>query len=150
MIDEAYNKVKNQLGPCGITCGSCVLGNGTIADTATKTKEFINGYGIKEWAPLVPGGKELNWQETEKTLDWLTQYALCNGCEQGGGPPDCTIRTCANEKNHSVCNQCDELEKCEKFDWLKDYGTILKNTLSENIGLSKQEYIKKQLKQNNN
>ena len=55
---------------------TCVLGNGTIAETAEKTKEHITGYGIKEWAPMVPGGKDINWIETEKTMDWMTQYAL--------------------------------------------------------------------------
>ena len=46
--------VKNQVGPCGITCGSCDLGNGTAAETAKKTIELINSIGIKEWAPVTP------------------------------------------------------------------------------------------------
>ena len=43
MQEEAFNIVKDQAGPCGITCGTCVLGNGTIAETAGKTKSYIAG-----------------------------------------------------------------------------------------------------------
>jgi len=99
MQEKAYEAVKTQAGSCGITRGSCVLGNGTIAETAGKTKAYIQGYGIKEWAPMVPGGGELNWEETEKVLEWMNKYSYCPGCEKGGGPPDCSIRTCANEKD---------------------------------------------------
>jgi hypothetical protein len=145
MKEEAYNNVKDQAGPCGITCGTCVLGNGTIAETAEKTKEYILGYGIKDWAPMVPGGKDINWTDTEKTLDWMTQYATCVGCEKGGGPPDCAIKTCAQEKGYLLCNQCNEIDDCNKFDWLQDYATTLKNNLNKAKGLSKKEYIEKQL-----
>ena len=146
MQEEAFNTVKDQAGPCGITCGTCVLGNGTIAETAAKTKSYIAGYGIKEWAPLVPGGAEIDWTETEKTLEWMTKYAGCQGCEKGGGPPDCTIRSCANEKGIQLCSRCSELDGCKKFDWLGDYATALKQTLKENKGKTKEEYIAEALK----
>ena len=90
--------VKNQVAPCGITCGTCELGNGTAAETAKRIIELINSVGIKDWSPSVPGGSDLNWEATEKTLGWMTKYAYCAGCERGGGPPNCAIRMCANEK----------------------------------------------------
>jgi hypothetical protein len=146
MQEEAFNTVKDQAGPCGITCGTCVLGNGTIAETAGKTKGYIAGYGIKEWAHMVPGGAEIDWAETEKTLEWMTKYANCQGCEKGGGPPDCTIRSCANEKDTQLCSRCSELDGCKKFDWLGDYATVLKQTLRDNKSKTKEEYIADALK----
>jgi len=145
MKEEDFNKVKDQAGPCGIACGTCVLGNGTIAEMAEKTKEHITGYGIKEWAPATPGGGDLNWAETERTLDWMVQNANCAGCERGGGPPDCTIRTCAGDKGIELCSQCGGLDDCSKFDWLQDYGKTLKVVLRDNRGLSKEEYVERQL-----
>lgn len=145
MKEEAYNNVKDQAGPCGITCGTCVLGNGTIAETAEKIKEHITGYGMKEWAPMVPGGNDINWIETEKTLDWMSQYATCDGCGKGGGPPDCGIRSCATDNDYQLCSQCKELDDCNKFDFLQDYAKTIKNNLNESMGLSKKEYIEKQL-----
>ncbi len=122
--------VSNQVAPCGITCGTCDLGNGTAAKTAKKTLDLINGIGIKDWAPMVPGGAVLDWTATEKVLDWMNKYAYCAGCEKGGGPPDCAIRLCANEKGYGLCNQCDEFADCTKFDWLGGFAATLKEKLA--------------------
>ena len=141
----SVNDVKNQVGPCGITCCTCDLGNGTLANTSKKTIELINAVGIKDWAPMVPGGDGLDWAATEKTLDWMTKYAFCAGCEKGGGSPTCAIRICANEKGFSLCNECDELEVCTKFDWLGDYSKTLKANLEENRGKTKEEIVSEAL-----
>jgi hypothetical protein len=139
---ESSFDVKKQVGPCGITCGTCFLGNGSVANSAKTTIDYINMIGIKEWAPLVPEGKDLNWDETEKTLNWMTKYAYCEGCEKGGGPPDCTIRMCANKKGYELCNKCNELDDCTKFDWLGEGATSIKQILKENKGKSKQDLVK--------
>jgi len=77
--------VKNQVAPCGITCGTCDLGNGTAAGTAKKTKELIYSIGIKDWAPAFPGGAGLDWEATEKTLEWMTKYAYCGDVRKEAG-----------------------------------------------------------------
>jgi hypothetical protein len=138
--------VKNQIGPCGITCGTCFLGNGSVANSAKTTLDYINMLGIKEWAPLVPEGADLDWDETVKTLNWMTKYAYCAGCEKGGGPPNCTIRLCAKEKAYALCNMCSELAECTKFDWLGERATELKQHLKENVGKSKKDLVKQSQK----
>ena len=130
--------VSNQVGPCGITCGTCFLGNGTMAKTMEEANRYISMSGIKEWAPVVPGGSGINWAKTEKALDWMSKYAYCAGCEQGGGPPECSIRNCANERGVGLCNECSELDICEKFNWLGD-PKALKERLRENKGKTKLE-----------
>jgi len=110
--------LENQVGPCGITCGTCFLGSGTMAKTMGEASHYINMSDIKEWSSQVPGGSEINWVETEKALDWMQKYAYCAGCEAGGGPPDCSIRLCAFERGYELCSQCNELDTCEKFDWI--------------------------------
>lgn len=142
MQEEAFERVRLQVGPCGITCGTCPLGNGTVAETASKALEYVNGYGIKEWAPLVPGGKELDWAGFEKTVNWLTAYGVCLGCEQGGGPPDCAIRACSREKGYELCSQCGEIDGCGRFDWLGGHGAAMKEKLKENRGRAKAELAK--------
>jgi hypothetical protein len=32
IVKEASNKTENQVAPCGIVCGSCPLGNGTVME----------------------------------------------------------------------------------------------------------------------
>lgn len=73
------------MGPCGISCGDCVLGNGTVAETAEKLKQFIQMYGVAEWAPTVPGGSEVDFKGLDQSLDWIQTYTSCPGCEQNGG-----------------------------------------------------------------
>ena len=145
MTDDANQGIMGQMGPCGIACAACVLGNGTVAETAKKTKEYIQGYGVEEWAPQVPGGSEIDFEQFYRYLDWTATHTRCRGCENGGGPPDCTIRNCANDKGHQLCSECAELEGCDKFDWLKDYGKVLKTTLGGAKGRSKQELIEEAL-----
>jgi hypothetical protein len=142
-MNEESKKIGTQVGPCGIVCISCPLGSGAIAETAGRTKEFIKDCQIPKWAPMVSedGGK-IDWSQVDKGLEWMTKYAICAGCESGGGPPDCTIRICAREKGHELCSSCGELDSCDKFDWLKDHGEKLKETLKKSRGMSKEEYIK--------
>jgi hypothetical protein len=71
----------------------------------------------------------------------MTKYTNCEGCEKGGGSPDCTIRICAKEKGFSLCNECDEFEGCTKFDWLGDKSFSLKERLVENKGKTKEQIV---------
>ncbi len=145
-MSDTVVDIMNQVGPCGITCATCDLGNGTLANTSKKTIELINSVGIKNWAPMVPGGAELDWSATEKTLEWMTKYAFCAGCEKGGGSPTCAIRICANEKGFDLCSECNELEGCTKFDWLGDYAQTLRVKLAANKGKSKEQLVSEALK----
>lgn len=146
MIEKAFNAVKDQSGPCGIACGTCVLGTGKIAKSAKQTNDYINNYGVKEWAPEVPGGAELKWDEVNKALEWVSKYAFCVGCEKNGGRPDCPIRNCANEKGFKLCNDCDALGLCDNFEWLNEFGENLKTQLEANKGMSKKEWIVEAIK----
>ena len=145
MQEVGFNSVKDQMGPCGTACGTCALGNGKIAETSKKTLEYANMYAIKEWAHHAPEGEGLDWGGFEKTIGWMAKYAFCFGCEKGGGPPDCDMRTCANQKGFQLCSQCDELEGCNKFDWIGDYAATMKENLAENKGKAKEELIVKAL-----
>lgn len=140
MLKEAFEIVKSQIGPCGITCATCDLGNGTVAETAQKLREYLKMYGVQSWAPTVPGGTDLDFSGLEKALNWVQTYTRCLGCEQGGGPPDCTIRTCSREKGYELCSECTDLEGCEKFSWLGD-PEPLKERLRRSKGKTKQEII---------
>jgi len=145
MTEETLAEVKSQMGPCGIACGGCELGNGTVAAKALDLKNSIEMYGIREWAPMVPGGSEIDFDQLFKNLEWVNTYSRCLGCEEGGGPPDCTIRKCANDKGYDLCSKCSELEECKKFEWLGDYSTTLKQKLIESKGKSKREIIEEAL-----
>ena len=46
MLKEAFETVKNQMGPCGIACATCNMGNGTVAETADKLRGFVGEYEL--------------------------------------------------------------------------------------------------------
>lgn len=134
---------KDQAGPCGIICGSCPLGSGAVAKTAGQTKKSIVDWQIPTWSPSVPGGEAIDWASVDRALSWMEAYARCAGCENGGGPPDCTIRICARERGYDLCGSCEELEECTRFEWLREHGQQIKERLMQCRGLSKEEYVKK-------
>jgi hypothetical protein len=46
----------------------------------------------------------------------LPLMARCSGCLEGGGPPNCGIRDCSQDKGYRTCAECDRLEACGLFD----------------------------------
>jgi hypothetical protein len=141
MTSEPNSPVEGQVGPCGIVCAACDLGNGSVAQTARRLNEYLKFYQVPSWASQVPGGSEVDFSQLEKALNWLQTYALCFGCERGGGPPDCGIRNCSREKGYELCSECSDLEACRKFDWLGETAGRLKKRLMESKGKSKQDII---------
>ncbi|NYT16181.1 MAG: DUF3795 domain-containing protein [Methanomassiliicoccales archaeon] len=141
MKHEAFDRVKNQMGPCGISCGGCALGNGTVAESAEKLNQFIRSYGIAQWAHFVPGGSEIDFKNLDHSLEWIGSLVDCPGCEHGGGPPNCTIRICSKERGLNLCSQCTDLEGCENFQWLGEHGGLLKAKLAEARGKNKKDLI---------
>jgi len=141
MLKEAFDQVKDQMGPCGIACATCDLGNGTVAETAAKLGQYLGMYSVREWAPMLPGGSDIDFDQLDKNLGWVKTYTRCFGCDRGGGPPDCAIKACAGDRGHEICSQCPDLEGCTKFDWLGDYANQLKEKLKAAEGKTKQELI---------
>lgn len=143
MMTEAMDRIRDQAGPCGVVCASCPLGNGTVAESASRTKKHIVECQIPMWSPFIPGGETIDWTAVDRGLEWMEKNACCAGCANGGGPPDCTIRICARERGYDLCSSCSDLDSCTKFEWLKEHGSRLKETLKECQGMTRAEYIKK-------
>lgn len=145
MLEEAFERVKDQMGPCGIVCATCDLGNGTVAGTARKLKRYLSSYGVATWALHVPGGTDVKFDDLDEALEWVGTYTMCFGCEKDGGPPDCAIRICSRERGYEACSECPDLEGCDRFDWLGDYAHRLKEKLGKSRGRSKREIIEEEI-----
>jgi len=68
-MNEALKRIENQVGPCGILCDACLLGSGTVADSAGRTRKQIADCQIPMWAPFVPGGEAIDWAAVDRGLD---------------------------------------------------------------------------------
>lgn len=144
MKREAFQKVKGQVGACGIWCGSCIVGNGMLGELTRRYDELIKGYGLESWAP-----GDFDFGEFKKGLASIAAIPLCPGCLKGGGIAGCSIRSCAGRKKLRDCSECGRLKSCPNKDEIKkmrdgalaaglmvklkkgDSATFLKKSLSE-------------------
>ncbi len=104
----AFENVKDQLGYCGLWCGSCLVGNGTLNELARKCGKAIADYGVNEWGP-----KGIDYNSVLKGLDAIGSMEPCRGCVKGGGRTDCEIRACAVKESLTECVDCDVHEACQ-------------------------------------
>ncbi len=120
--NDAFENVKDQIGFCGIWCGSCVVGNGVLRELTKKYKELIDAYGLQDWAP-----KDFDYQEFSKELESIQRMPLCTGCLKGGGRDNCEIRTCALEKSLEDCTLCQEFGQCKNTELLEHMRSGARN-----------------------
>ena len=104
---RAFESVKNQIGYCGIWCGSCIVGNGALAELTTRYEKILAAYGLKEWAP-----SDFDHASFSRALDMIRRFGTCPGCLKGGGRDSCEIRTCALERGLSTCEGCSAGSAC--------------------------------------
>jgi hypothetical protein len=133
MLTEDHAIVKDQVAPCGIRCGDCDLGNGSVSETATDLMRYVKRYDLPSWAHELPGGSDIDFKQFELNLAWVGKWLKCPGCLRGGGNPECPIRLCAKERDLSNCAQCDDLKVCTKFNWLGEKGESLKDKLADGV-----------------
>lgn len=118
MSTKAFDNVKNQIGYCGIYCGSCVVGNGTLKELTKRYEDIIQRYGLKEWAP-----KDSDFQEFSKGLASIQTIPLCRGCLKGGGRDNCEMKACASSKKIHDCSECNRPEECKNPEILQHMRT---------------------------
>ena len=126
MGTEAFENVKNQIGFCGIWCGSCVVGNGTLRELTKKYETIIKNYDLEEWAP-----KDFEFKEFAKGLTSIQTVPLCPGCLKGGGRDNCEMKACASNRGINDCSECDQPEACKNLEILQKMCTG-----AQNAGLS--------------
>jgi hypothetical protein len=114
MTSEAFENVKNQMGRCGIWCGSCAVGNGSLRELTRKYREMIGAYGLREWAP-----RDFDFEEFSKGLVAIEGIPACSGCLKGGGRDNCGIRACALSKRVEDCTDCEDLTACRHTEILE-------------------------------
>jgi hypothetical protein len=102
-----FNNVKDQVGFCGIWCGSCVVGNGALRRLTRKYKEMTDSYDLKDWAP-----KDFDYAEFAKGLSSIQEIPVCPGCRMGGGRDDCELRACSSARGFRECAECGAGDDC--------------------------------------
>lgn len=123
-----FENVKNQIGCCGIWCGSCLGGNGALQELTRKYEQIIKRSqpSVIEWAP-----KQFNFNGLMRELTFIQAMPNCPGCRKGGGTPNCKVRICALNKGVAYCSQCEQLLTCGEFEELEKNNPKIKEGLIE-------------------
>jgi hypothetical protein len=111
---KAFENVKNQIGYCGIWCGSCGGGNGSIQELARRFEDIVKNQNLEKYVP-----KEFVFKEFLKGLAAIQKMPLCPGCRKSGGPSTCKVRICALDRGVADCSLCEQLARCTKFEQLE-------------------------------
>jgi hypothetical protein len=106
-MSRDYANVRQQIGFCGIWCGGCVVGNGTLRELTERYAGLIKSYGLPEWGP-----EDVAWQELQSGLASIESMPLCPGCLAGGGRDNCEMKGCAQDRGLAECNHCSDLTSC--------------------------------------
>ncbi len=136
---NAFENVKDQIGYCGIWCGSCIVGNGTLREMTEKYKNLTETYDLKDWGP-----KDIDFAQFYKWLESIQKMDLCAGCRKGGGRDNCEMRRCAKEKDLDNCTLCEEFERCSNTEMLNHMrsGALAAGLYVLSKGENKKEFIK--------
>ena len=114
MKTDAFDNVKDQIGYCGIWCGSCVVGTGALMELTRKYRELVTSYGLAEWGP-----KDVDYERFYAALESVQGAPPCPGCLKGGGRDDCELRACATGKGLDDCSACEDQTTCRHADLLE-------------------------------
>ena len=104
------------LGYCGLFCGLCAHRN-RIPRRARLLQETLHEEGWDSWYRHDGSLKDVFpvfWDFLDRLVN------LDCTCRAGGGPPDCKIRTCAEEKGADACPFCAEYP-CALIDGLAEH-----------------------------
>lgn len=142
METQAFENVKSQIGRCGIWCGSCAVGNGTLRSLAKRSEHVIGGHGVDEW-----GATDFDGKEFMKGLKSIQNLPICVGCLKGGGNEVCKIRPCSANRKLSDCTECNEMKTRKNLESLQKVrtGAIQVGMLAkfENDRTDQQELVRK-------
>ncbi len=111
---SAFENVRNQVGCCGIWCGSCVVGNGALRKLTSEYRKMLEAYDVLKW-----GAKDCDPEAFLEGLESIARVPVCAGCLKGGGRENCELRACASSKGIPDCTECDAPENCEHKDLLQ-------------------------------
>jgi len=123
------------VGHCGLYCNACGIRQGKIKNAVKNLHNIIASYGFDRIMPELsqwePSFKHYN--EFEQVMNGLVKlFGDCPGCLQGGGDPNCKVRSCAKQKNYRTCTECSEANNCENLAPYRKYYEIALKSIKQN------------------
>jgi hypothetical protein len=119
---------------CGLYCGDCVRFRSKTTQLAKDLKSELQAVQFDKYAAVKSAAvKELeHYNECLEVLDAVVKLGCDTPCRAGGEGclQRCEVKSCVKSKHIDGCWECDELEECEKFEFLRPvHGDSTKSNL---------------------
>ncbi len=119
---------------CGIYCPDCILYQNEYSPVAAQLKELLSNTEMRDYAAVAsPFGTDFkDYPAFEKILGALAEVQCEKTCRVGGGcsGTPCEIMKCCYSKGFGGCWECEDVEECDKFDFLTPRcGDMPKNNI---------------------
>jgi len=102
---------------CGLYCGDCSFGRGTIPDLARDLRKELRETRFAQAAEVIPFPEFRKYADCYEVLGAMVKLR-CKGCRGGSRSRFCHIAQCAIKKGLEGCWECGELATCTKLEFL--------------------------------
>ncbi len=137
---------------CGLYCNDCVRYRTKMTDNARSLLNELKNNNFYQYAEVKKQFDNVfeNYGVFIDVLEKIVELECKQSCRKGGGCSafDCPIMKCCIEKQYEGCWECEQLNNCNKSDFLKPFhGETPKNNCIilhenglENFALKKQAF----------
>ena len=112
-------------GYCGLFCGDCLRYRSKLTDSAKSLLNELEKRKFDRYAAIKMRFDNAfeNYPIFIAILEKIIGLECKKPCREGGGCStlDCQILACCIEKQYEGCWQCEMLNHCDKFDFLKPF-----------------------------
>lgn len=114
MNDEHLQKTSY----CGLYCGDCAFGRGTIPDLARDLRKELREARFDKVAEVIPFKEFQGYPQCYEVLGAMVKLR-CKGCRDGSRSRFCEVAQCAQKKELEGCWECDDFSECGKLKFLE-------------------------------
>ncbi|MFC1937075.1 DUF3795 domain-containing protein [Chloroflexota bacterium] len=112
-------------GYCGLYCGDCIRYRSKASDLARALLNELQATEFGKYAEVKSCSvKELEqYRQCCQVLEAIIGLQCNEPCRVGGGCTtfSCKILQCCQRRGYQGCWECDDLEKCNEFEFLKPF-----------------------------
>jgi len=103
---------------CGLYCGDCAFGKGTIPDLARDLRKELRDSRFDKVAQVIPFPEFQKYNDCYEALGAMVKLR-CKGCRGGFRSKYCNVAQCAIKKGFEGCWECDDFADCETLAFLE-------------------------------
>jgi len=106
-------------GYCGLYCGDCAFGQGTIPDLARDLRKQLREARFDQVALSIPFKEFRDYPQCYSALGAMVKLR-CGGCRTSSRSKFCKVAECARRKGFEGCWACGEFAGCSKLAFLEE------------------------------